>query len=93
MHHLNSTDILVMGYFGFTQEASTNKATHKLTYEIAHTLNSKTQVSRIFCDLAKAVDGVNHSILTTKLAYYGYAIKWFTYVKNGRQGVQQQFHS
>jgi hypothetical protein len=56
--------------FGFRKGIATEEAIFKLTNEILNALNSKTMVGRIFCDLEKAFNSVNH-ILLSKLPYYG----------------------
>jgi hypothetical protein len=84
MHHLNSNGILFSyEQFGFRRNLSTNKATYRLTLEILQAFNNKRDVAGIFCDVAKAFDCINLSILMTKLLYYGIngsANKW-----SGRQ--------
>ena len=46
-------------------------ATFKLTHEILNALNNKVMVCSNFCDLEKAFDSVNHSLLIKKIKYYG----------------------
>jgi hypothetical protein len=62
---------LVEEQFGFRKGLSTNNATFRLTHEVLQALNNLNDILRTFCDLAKAFDRVNHSILMSKLAHYG----------------------
>ena len=41
-----------------------------LTTEILNDMNNKVIVGGIFCDLAKAFDGVNHNVWLAKLKLY-----------------------
>ena len=44
---------------------------HMYTHEVLSALNVNAKVCGIFCDLEKAFDAVNHSILIKKLTNYG----------------------
>jgi hypothetical protein len=74
-------------------QTTTVKPTPKLAIIcIFKSLTKKIHVGGIFCDLAKALDCVNHEILLAKLHFYGirsvYA-DWFkSYVTNRRQRVE-----
>jgi hypothetical protein len=48
-----------------------DNAIFRLTSELLNSLNNKTLVSGIFCDLEKAFDCVSHEVLLDKLKYYG----------------------
>jgi hypothetical protein len=62
-HHMHSNNILVPEQFGFGQGKSTENVAFKLTDSVLKSVNQKMHVVGIFCDLAKAVDCVNHEIL------------------------------
>lgn len=90
--HLNKHDILAEEQFGFRANSTTYKAMYKLINETLNALNSKSVVGGIFFDLQKAFDCLNHSILLSKLQFYGVngkANTWFeSYLKNRYMRVQ-----
>jgi fucose permease len=55
-------------------------------------LNQKLHGDGIFCDLAKAFDCVNHTILLTKLLYFGIQgamASWFrSYLSDRKQNIE-----
>ena len=90
--HLNKYSILAEERFGFRSDSTTNKAIYKLSNETLNALNSKFIVGGIFFDLEKAFDCLNHSILLSKLQFYGVNDKaklWFeSYLNNRYMRVQ-----
>ena len=89
--HLESNNILTTEQFGFRKGVHTENAVFSLTNNIITSLNQRQKVGGIFCDLTKAFDCVNHTILLSKLHYYGIRGKchhWFkSYIENKKQRV------
>jgi len=69
--HLHNNVILNMHQYGFRSEKSTKNASYVLLNEILTALNNKQMVEGIFCDLHKAFDCINHTMLSEKMKFYG----------------------
>ena len=77
--------------FGFRESHSTNHALISFTEDIRNALDNKKFVGRVFIDLQKAVDTVDHKILLSKLNHYGIrgtSNEWYnSYLTNRKQYV------
>jgi hypothetical protein len=62
-NHLLSNNMLVKEQFGFRCNTSTEMAIYTLVNNNLSSLNTKTLVGGLFCDLQKALDCVNYYIL------------------------------
>lgn len=80
------------GQYGFRNEHSTELAAVELTDRIMEALDKQHIAVSIFMDLSKAFDTLDHSILLSKLKFYGItgtALEWFTsYLSNRKQYVE-----
>jgi len=68
--HLNVNRIIVPEQYGFRRGINIENAIFSLTNTILSSLNKKQVVAGLLCDLSKAFDSVNHSVLLQKLSYY-----------------------
>jgi hypothetical protein len=69
--HLNDHNTLNKYQYGFRAKLGTDNAIFNLITEILHSLNHKSMVGGIFCDLEKAFNCVSHEVLLNKLKFYG----------------------
>jgi len=90
--HIQTDNILTTEQYGFRKGLSTEQATHSLTNNILMAWNKKIHIGRIFCDLTKAFNCVNHNILIAKLEHYGIqdaTLNWFkSYMIDRKQSVK-----
>ena len=87
---LNIKDIIYPLQFGFCQNHSTSYALIHLTETIKEALDQVKYGCRMFVDLQKAFDTVDHNILLGKWKHgiRGVAYSWFeSYLKDRKQYV------
>jgi hypothetical protein len=65
-------------------------ASYNLITEITDTLNNKTLVGGIFCNLKNSIDCVKHSILLTKLKFNHITDKVYTLIKPHLENRQRR---
>ena len=94
---LNENNILSKWQFGFRAGHSTMHPMVHFLNKIAESLNKKKHTIAIFCDLKKAFDTCDHTILLLKLKRYGVSgteLKWFeSYLTKRKQFVSIKDHS
>ena len=74
--HLHSNVILNEHQYSFRSKKSTENASYLLLNEILTALNNKQMVGGIFCDLHKAFDCINHTMLEEKMKFLGVSGKF-----------------
>ena len=89
--YLENNNLLAPQQFGFRKAHSTVHPLSLFINQISDALNKKNHAIAIFCDLKKAFDTVNHSILLKKLynmGIRGTELLWFqSYLCNRKQFV------
>jgi len=89
--YLEKHSLLYDHQFGFRKSFSTEHALMSITEQIRSNFRKKSYSCGVFVDLEKAFDTVNHSILISKLRYYGLkepSLSWLSsYLSNRLQQV------
>ncbi len=89
---LEVNNLISNSQYGFRQNHSTIHPLIQLSNFISKSFNEKKHVLGIFCDLSKAFDTVDHSILLQKLSKIGIRgmeLSWFSnYLTNRKQFVR-----
>jgi hypothetical protein len=89
--HIEENNLFSPVQYGFRKNRSTVHPLVHFTNAVSNALNKKHHVIAIFCDLRKAFDTVDHSILLKKLKNFGLGdaeLGWFkNYLSNRKQFV------
>ncbi|XP_046675445.1 uncharacterized protein LOC124364198 [Homalodisca vitripennis] len=78
--YLENNGFLCKNQYGFRSGHSTIEAASEMIEQILEALDGSQDTAGIFCDLSKAFDCVNHSLLVSKLKFYGILgkpLEWF----------------
>ena len=79
-NYLTSSGLLCESQYGVRKYHSTELAALEFTDRIRQEMDAKKIPFSVFVDLSKAFDTIDHTILWTKLHYYGIrdaALNWF----------------
>lgn len=80
--HFVKNNVRAPQQYGFRNRLSTELASFKLLEAVITSLNNKSTVGSIFCNIRKAFDVVNHTILMSKMEFYGIKGKAYQLLKS-----------
>ena len=90
--HLNENSLLFKNKFGFQKIHSTEHAIIQLVDQINNSFEKNHFTLRVFIDLSKAFDTIDHEILISKLeknGVQGNNLQWFrSYLSNWKQFIR-----
>jgi hypothetical protein len=81
-NHFINNNISAPEQYGFRNKFSTELASYKLLNDVLTSLNNRSIVGGIFCDIRKAFDCVDHGILMSKMEFYGISGKAYQLTKS-----------
>jgi hypothetical protein len=92
MTHLEKNKLLKYNQFGFRKGRNTLSAIFELLIDVVKSIDLSRNAIAAFCDLSRAFECVNHSLLLCKLKHYGIngsAYSWIeSYLLGRRQSIQ-----
>ncbi|XP_063634834.1 uncharacterized protein LOC134805462 [Cydia splendana] len=72
MQHITSNNLLNSQQYAYQTGRSTTDAARDVVARVMVHLEGGRQVAAIFCDLSRAFEMIDHSLLLSKLARYGF---------------------
>ena len=86
--HLEANNIIPNQQYGFRKNHSCEDLLVDFMDRIFKSKNKRNHIAAVYVDTSKAFDCVDHSILLSKMAHYGFETSWFeSYLKDGVQQV------
>ena len=82
--HLEANNIIPNQQYGFRKNHSCEDLLVDFMDRIFKSKNKRNHIAAVYVDTSKAFDCVDHSILLSKMAHYGFETSWFeSYLKDG----------
>ena len=92
-NHLKQYNILTSHQFSFREHHSTEQAIFSLINNVLAAMNQHHRAGRMFCDLQKTFDSVNHQMLFKKIQFYGIRGKMEMLIQSYLTNRHQKFIS
>jgi hypothetical protein len=81
-NHFINNNVFAPQQYGFWNKLSTELASYKLLNGVLTSLNNRSIVGGIFCDIRKAFDCADHGILMSKMEFCGITGKTYQLTKS-----------